>query len=141
MRRVKACLFIAIYCLLPLIAHAENKKIIIPCAELTALEVEQLPPGYPVPEAACGDKCFHIVFVMEDATAFRVNSEFNAYKDSTREVYIGDLLLTTVEPFHIDAPYSQKASSAAYATLEEALNEARRFCPNAAVKAPKTVRR
>lgn len=142
MRHVNVCLFIVICCLLPLTAYAENKKIVILCSELTAIEIKQPPPGYLVPGAACGDKCFYIDFTMEDATAHRVNAEYNAYKHFPRELYLGDYLLFTMDPFHIDAPYSQKISSSkVYPTLEEALDEARRFCPNAVIKVPDTVRR
>lgn len=140
MRRVKV-FFIVICCLFPLTVYAENKKIIVSCAELTAIQIEQSPPGYPFPDLACGDKCFYIAFTMEDATALRLNKEINVYKDSTRELYIDDHLWGAIEPFHLDLPYSQKIGSAIYATLKEAVDEARRICPNATIKVPDTVRR
>lgn len=142
MRHGKVCLFILICCLLPLTAYAENKKIIISCAELTSIELEQPPPGYIVPDEECGDKCFFINFTMENATAHRVNAELNAYKQFARELYIGDHLLVILEPFHIDLSYSQKASSAkVYQAMEDALSDAREICPNVTIKVPDTVRR
>ena len=79
---------------------------------------------------------------MQNAAAHRVNAELNAYKDFARELYLGDHLLGTLEPFHIDLPYSQKASSAkVYQTIEGALDDTRTMCPNVSVKVPDIVRR
>ena len=142
MRHGKVFLLILLCCLFPLTAYAENKKVIVSCAELTSIEFEQPPPGYAVPREECGDKCFFIVFTMENATAHRVNAELNAYKQFARELYIDDHLWGILEPFHIDLPYSQKISSVkVYSTLESAMDDARAICPNATIRVPDTVRR
>ena len=142
MRHDKVCLFILVCCLFPLTAYADTKRVFISCAELTSIEIEQPPPGYTVPYEECGDKCFFIVFTMEALTAQRVNAEYNAHKHVARELYIDSSLLLAMEPLHIDAPYSQKISTAkVYQTLEDALDDARGICPNAIIKVPGTVRR
>ena len=142
MRRVKICLFIVMCCLLPLTARAENKKVVINCAELTAIEIEQPPQGFPFSDEACGDKCFYIAFTMNNYTAQRINRELNTYKSFTRELYIEEYLLGKLEPLPIDLPYSQKVSTGkVHQTLESALGEAQEICPYFSIKEPDVVRR
>lgn len=140
MRHGKICFVIIICCLLPLTTYAENKQIIIPCAELSSIEIKQPPSGYPFSHE-CGDKCFYIEFIMNDTTAQKFNEIFNDYKQFTRELYLDKHLLFAMEPFYLDIPYAQKVGSVkVHMTLEDAIDEAYRACPDVTINVPYIIR-
>lgn len=142
MRHVKTGFLLLMCCLLPLTAYAENKKISLSCEELVSIEIKQPPPGFAFPDEACGDKCFYIDFIMKECSTQSFIAEYNANKHVSRDLYIDNYFLFTADPFHLDAPYVPKVSSATiYPTLEGAVDDMRKTCPNAVIKTPDVVRR